>query len=129
MAKARKHHRSAFRVLTAEERTAAILGLGGHKPHPPRWNKQLLCYLDDWVTWKGDREVNLVVGRGNSPDMRGAIDVAMTLMPGVEVIGVYQDTTRSLFRLPCKFSESYERTGDTWTAFRADETGRFRIAE
>jgi hypothetical protein len=38
-----------------------------------------MCYLDDWVTWKGDREVNLVVGRGNSPDMRGAIDVAMTL--------------------------------------------------
>jgi hypothetical protein len=110
MAKVTKaRHRSALRILNSVERTTAVLGLDGKKPHPPRWNKQLMCHLDDWVKYTGTGMVSLIVGRGECTDMSGAIKVATTLLPEVHRIDVFDDQ---------RLDTVYQRTGDTWEAFR-----------
>ena len=119
MAKVTKaRHRSALRILNSVERTTAMLGLDGKKPHPPRWNKDLMCHLDDWVKYPDTKEVSLIVGRGENTDMSGAIKVATVLMPEVESIGVFDDQRVHTF---------YERTGDTWKAFPIAVGQRWRI--
>jgi hypothetical protein len=118
MAKVTKaRHRSALRILDSRARTTAALGLDGKKPHPPRWNKELMCHLDDWVKYPTG-EVNLIVGRGERTDMRGAIKVATTLLPKVHRIDVFDDQ---------HLHTVYQRTDDTWEAFTQESmstTGR-----
>ena len=67
-----------------------------------------MCHLDDWVKYPTG-EVNLIVGRGERTDMRGAIKVATTLLPKVHRIDVFDDQ---------RLDTVYQRTGDTWEAFR-----------
>ena len=119
MAKVTKaRHRSALRILNSVDRTTAVLGLDGKKPHPPRWNKELMCHLNDWVNYPYHKEVSLIVGRGEHTDMSGAIKVATALLPEVEWIGVFDDQCLNMV---------YERTGDTWKAFPIAVGQRYRL--
>lgn len=55
----------------------------------PRWSKKLVCEWEAWVADEALPVLRLYLPLNNCCDMAGAIEVAMTLMPGVQGIAVY----------------------------------------